>query len=328
MAGMLRKGITMADVGCAGILVADTFCGPMASLPQAGQLVAVEPFRRSAGGCAANVAIDLAKQGVSVDIAGCLGRDVAGEMVLAELQSSGIGFDRVIYSEDTPTSETVILLVAGEDRRFVHNFGANARFSVQHIDPGWMRGLRVFYLGGLFALPDIDIQALANLLDDCRTHGVITVIDVVIPHAFENFDGLKQLLERTDYFLPNDDEAQIITGETSPHDQLRALPRWAPIAQLSREVATERWQRGAITIGSCRRIRQRRLIRRARATLFAAASSPESCATGICRECCGTPACWELPRHKLWERPPALSMARKPLHLLMPGLWRLCLSVE
>jgi sugar/nucleoside kinase (ribokinase family) len=215
----------MADVGCAGILVADTFCGPMASLPHVGQLVAVEPFRRSAGGCAANVAIDLAKQGVSVDIAGCLGRDDAGETVLAELQSFGIGCDRVSYIDDTPTSETVILLVAGEDRRFVHNFGANARLSVQHIDRSWMRGLRVFYVGGLFALPAIDIQALANLLEDCRIHGVITVIDVVIPQAFESFDGLKQLLEHTDYFLPNDDEARIITGECSPLDQLLALNR-------------------------------------------------------------------------------------------------------
>src|SRR6185369_10188165 len=109
MAGMLRKGITMADVGCAGILVADTFCGPMATLPQAGQLVAVEPFRRSAGGCAANVAIDLAKQGVSVEVAGCLGRDAAGEMVLNGLKSSGVGCERLIYVNDTPTSETVIL---------------------------------------------------------------------------------------------------------------------------------------------------------------------------------------------------------------------------
>ena len=126
----------MADVGCAGILVADTFCGPMTSLPQAGQLVAVEPFRRSAGGCAANVAIDLAKQGVSVDIAGCLGAMSRDEMVLEGLQSSGVGCDRVTYTDDTPTSETVILLVAGQDRRFIHNFGANAQFSIQHIDRG------------------------------------------------------------------------------------------------------------------------------------------------------------------------------------------------
>ena len=32
----------MADVGCAGILVADTFCGPMKRLPQAGELLALD----------------------------------------------------------------------------------------------------------------------------------------------------------------------------------------------------------------------------------------------------------------------------------------------
>ena len=32
----------MADVGCAGILVADTFCGPLKQLPAEGQLLAVD----------------------------------------------------------------------------------------------------------------------------------------------------------------------------------------------------------------------------------------------------------------------------------------------
>jgi sugar/nucleoside kinase (ribokinase family) len=213
----------MAQVGCAGILVADTFCGPMPALPQAGQLVAVEPFRRSAGGCAANVAIDLAKQGISVEVAGCLGRDIAGETVLKGLRFAGVGCDSLSYTKDASTSETVILLTAGQDRRFVHNFGANARFSTQHIDSSWLRGLKVFYLGGLFVLPAIDIRALAELLAYCRSNGVITVIDVVIPRGFQNFDGLTQVLQNTDYFLPNDDEAHILTGQSSPAEQLRAL---------------------------------------------------------------------------------------------------------
>jgi sugar/nucleoside kinase (ribokinase family) len=215
----------MADVACAGILVADTFCGPMATLPPVGQLVAVEPFHRSAGGCAANVAIDLARQGISVEVAGCLGRDIAGELVLNGLLASGVGCERLHYTDDLPTSETVILLTAGEDRRFIHNFGANARFSVRHIDTSWTREKKVFYLGGLFALPAIEIRALASLLADCRANGVVTVIDVVIPQAFETAQELKDVLQFTDYFLPNDDEARIITGEAAPLAQLRALCR-------------------------------------------------------------------------------------------------------
>ena len=63
----------MAEVGCAGILVADTFCGPMKRLPREGELLAIDEMPSKAGGCAANVAIDLAKQGVAADVCGCVG---------------------------------------------------------------------------------------------------------------------------------------------------------------------------------------------------------------------------------------------------------------
>ena len=55
----------MVQVGCAGILVADTLCGPVEALPRPGQLLAVEDIPSKAGGCAANVAIDLARQQVT-----------------------------------------------------------------------------------------------------------------------------------------------------------------------------------------------------------------------------------------------------------------------
>ena len=117
----------MPDVLCAGILVADTFCGPMAALPREGQLLAVEAMPVKAGGCAANVAIDLAKQGFSVEVAGCLGRDSSAKVVLDCLERFGVSCRRVAYSDGYPTSTTVILLVQGQDRRYIHSFGANRR---------------------------------------------------------------------------------------------------------------------------------------------------------------------------------------------------------
>ncbi len=47
-------------------MVSNTFCGPMKELPQQGQLIAIDSFVNSAGGCAANVAMDLAKQGCNM----------------------------------------------------------------------------------------------------------------------------------------------------------------------------------------------------------------------------------------------------------------------
>jgi len=57
------------QVGCAGIIVGDTFCGPIAKMPNEEPLATVDSMPTKAGAWAANVAIDLAKHGVEVDIA-------------------------------------------------------------------------------------------------------------------------------------------------------------------------------------------------------------------------------------------------------------------
>jgi sugar/nucleoside kinase (ribokinase family) len=221
---MLWEGL-MAQIGCAGILVSDTFCGPMQELPREGQLLAVDALPTKAGGCAANVAIDLSKQGVPVDISGCLGKDPSAQVLLASLQENQVGCERIVFSDHLPTSKTVILLVAGQDRRYIHSFGANAAYSVAHIDCEWVKGLKVLYIGGLFLMPSFNLSELLGLLEFCRSHGVTTVIDVVVPQNSQPPTDLAELLRLTDYFLPNDDEAYLLTGLSDPMEQLQAFMR-------------------------------------------------------------------------------------------------------
>lgn len=213
----------MAEVGCAGILVADTFCGPLRELPREGQLLAIDAMPSKAGGCAANVAIGLAKQGFAVDVVGCLGQDPASQILLTSFEEYGVGCEQVVYTDRYPTSKTVILLVEGQDRRYLHVFGANQVLTVGHIRREWVAGLKVFYLGGLFALPGIRTDELLGLLQFCRRQGIVTVVDVVVPQQWAGPDELKPLLPFIDYFLPNDDEARQITGQAKPLDQLRDL---------------------------------------------------------------------------------------------------------
>jgi sugar/nucleoside kinase (ribokinase family) len=198
----------------------------MQELPHEGQLLAVDALPTKAGGCAANVAIDLAKQGIPVEVSGCLGNDPSARVLLAGLEEHAVGCSRIVYSNELPTSKTVILLVAGQDRRYIHSFGANAAFTVGHIDREWVRGLRVFYLGGLFLMPAFRPDEFLDLLNFCRSQGVITVVDVVIPQDAGLPADLRPLLRAIDYFLPNDDEAHRLTGETDPQDQLRCFSAW------------------------------------------------------------------------------------------------------
>jgi sugar/nucleoside kinase (ribokinase family) len=212
----------MARVGCAGLLVEDTFCGPLAALPPQGALSLLNEMPVRAGGCAANVAIDLAKQGVAVDVVGCVGKDNAANLLYKTFEKHGIG-TKGIREVVAPTSKTVILLIQGQDRRYLHVTGANRDFSIDHISWDWLSTLDVFYLGGLFGLPAINIKKLAGLLEFCRSRKVVTVVDVIAPENQVGMAQLKPLLPLIEIFVPNEDEARAFTGVTNAHDQLRVF---------------------------------------------------------------------------------------------------------
>jgi sugar/nucleoside kinase (ribokinase family) len=221
-----RYRLTMAKIGCAGILVKDTFCGPLPALPRPGELVAVDAMRTKVGGCAANVAIDLRKQDLTVDLVGCLGRDATGEILVKKLQAARVNCDQLVYTNEYPTSETVILLVEGEDRRYLHSFGANQAFTVNHIDRAWLANLDIFYLGGLFAMPGIVTDELLSLLIFAHAQKVLTVVDVVLPTNFTGVGEMQKLLPYIDWFLPNDAEAAVLTGQTDPLEAIAVFRSW------------------------------------------------------------------------------------------------------
>ncbi|MGI9254587.1 MAG: carbohydrate kinase family protein, partial [Thermomicrobiales bacterium] len=223
------------------MIVADTFCGPLDALPPAGALVAVDRLPQSCGGCAANVAIGLARQGVPVDLAACTGRDPVGAFLREDLVRQGVGVSRLRAVDGLPTSQTIVLLIADEDRRYLHLFGANAAFAPGNpdapadggmdpdlapvIDGPWLASLATLYAGGLYAMPAMTPERVAALFRACRARGVRTVLDVVIPAGAPDPDPgpLAALLAVTDIILPNENEAARLTGESDPLRQCLAL---------------------------------------------------------------------------------------------------------
>jgi sugar/nucleoside kinase (ribokinase family) len=208
----------------AGILVADLVIPPLPELPEPGELTASEDFLLAPGGCAANVAISLAKLGVTSAVAGCVGEDFFGEFLQRELRAFGVDLRGLRQSTDRGTSKTVILAVAGEDRRFVHAFGANAEFSPGDIDRSLLAGCDIFYLGGFLVLPAMSSPALAQLCAEAQEGGARTVLDVVIPRGADvSIESVREILPHVDFFVPNEDEARALTGEVDPHRQAARL---------------------------------------------------------------------------------------------------------
>src|ERR1700722_13470861 len=104
------------EVLCAGIVVADHVCTPVPHLPAAGELVMADGMLLTIGGCAANAAVDLAKMGVGVAIAGRVGGDVFGRVVTDILRTANVDVSCLKTSEGADTSQTLIVNVQGQDR--------------------------------------------------------------------------------------------------------------------------------------------------------------------------------------------------------------------
>ncbi len=207
------------DCLCVGIIVSDHVCEPIERLPAAGELVLTERMYLTIGGCASNVAVDLAKLNHAVSVVGRVGDDTFGRFVCESLTTANVDVEHIARSTTAETSGTLIVNVKGEDRRFIHSAGANSEFTVSDISDELIRSSKVLYLGGYLLVDSITADDTANLFQRAQSLGVTTVLDVVIPGAGNHWDRLLPVLAYTDYFCPNDDEAKIITGLDDPLQQ-------------------------------------------------------------------------------------------------------------
>ena len=210
-------------VVCAGLIIADLFVSPLPTLPGPGELVVSDGFLLDAGGCAVNTAVILARLGVRAGLVGKVGDDEYGRWLRRSLARKRVLVDGVSTGQQAATSQTVILPVDGEDRRYIHVPGANAELGVADIAP-MLSGVRVLAIGGYLALLGLDPEGVADLLAGARTRGTATLLDVVVPRGADDpVKALRPVLPHVDCFLPNKDEARLVTGHDNPADQARAL---------------------------------------------------------------------------------------------------------
>lgn len=202
-----------------GVLVADHMCAPIDRLPHAGELLVTDQLLLTIGGCASNAAMDLARVGVEVSVVGCVGDDAFGTFVVETLRTGGADTRLIRRLSDIGTSATLIVNIRGQDRRFIHTLGANARLTAADIPWDEVRRSKVLYVGGYLLMPALDQLELAELFSQARTAGVTTVLDVVLPGPGDYWHRLEKLLPHTDVFLPNTDESKVVTGLADPKAQ-------------------------------------------------------------------------------------------------------------
>lgn len=209
------------DVLCTGLIVADHVAAPVPALPPSGGLVSTPRTELTIGGCAANVAVDLVKLGVSANLVGRVGDGPLGRFVREQLQAAGVGCRDLVPSQTAQTATTLVVNVEGEDRRFIHASGANVEVTGREVSTRMLAACRIVYVGGIGMNPALSGENVAAMFSRARDLGVRTVLDVVVSEPEGMADLLAPVLPVTDLFLPNTDEARLMTGIDDPVRQAR-----------------------------------------------------------------------------------------------------------
>lgn len=238
------------DCLCAGIIVADSVCQPIARMPPPGGLTKTERVEFTIGGCAANIAVDMVKLGLKVGLSGRVGADVFGREVRDRLIAAGVDTSQLEMSDTAPTSSTFVLNVAGEDRRFIHCVGANAEYDGTLVSDEAIAAAKVLYVGGFCLLDGLTPERVVRLFRIARELGVITMLNVVLSESTDTTAWLHPVLPWTDYFITNNDEARRITGQSDPIRQAESLRELG-----AKTAVVTQGEQGALLIGPNDRLR-------------------------------------------------------------------------
>ena len=195
------------------------------------------------GGAGANVAAHLARLGAPVLLAGCIGDDVAGASLAAELTAVGVrlALRRV---QGVPTGTIVSLVEPGGQRSMLADRGATLHLRPDDVPLPTPGGH--LHLSGYTLLDPGPRGAGLAALEAAVAAGCTVSVDPASTGPLRRY-GVERWLADTaaaTLLLPNDDEARLLTGCTDVEDAARTLARRHRIVAVSLGADGALWATG------------------------------------------------------------------------------------
>jgi sugar/nucleoside kinase (ribokinase family) len=194
--------------------------------PVYGQEKLVQDLLLTLGGSASIFACQAASLGLQTALVAIVGRDEFGDYVVRALAERGVGTQYIRRTADLKTGATISLTTA-HDRALLTYAGTIAALDGSMIDRRWLRQARHVHAASYFLQPAL-APDLPALLAEVRRSGATVSMDTGWDPSGQWDHGLEDALAEVDIFLPNEVEAQRITGLESMEDALARLAERVP----------------------------------------------------------------------------------------------------
>lgn len=178
------------------------------------------------GSSSAIFACGAARLGLKTAFTGICGDDLFGQFMLTQLQLRGVDTAAIQVVPGGITGLSVILN-RGEDRMILTNLGLISTLQASDVTDEILSLSRHLHVAGYF-IQDALRPGLPDLFDRAHHLGLTTSLDTNYDPS-EQWQGLGELLTRTDIFFPNEKEALSISHQK---DSGAALQHLAKICKM------------------------------------------------------------------------------------------------
>ena len=193
-----------------------------------GRLINVHEADIHTGGAVANTGLAMKILGANVTLAGKIGDDAFGDMILSITDRYGAS-GGLIRSKGDSTSYSVVLAIPGIDRIFLHNPGANDTFSADDLPMEAINEAALFHFGYpplMKRVYENDGEELVKIMSRVRAAGAATSLDLaaVDPDTEAGRADWKLILSKAlpyvDIFVPSVEELLYML-DRAKYDRIR-----------------------------------------------------------------------------------------------------------
>lgn len=174
------------------------------NLPKVGETILSKSFKKISGGKGANQAVAAKRSGADVMMISKIGIDENGKVLKAKLEDDNIDVKFVFEDKEKETGMAIIMVNENGNNSIVVVAGANIEIKQEEIEASIEAIKKGDILISQFETPE-DMTLVA--FKKAKELGKLTILN---PAPAKKID--KNLLKVTDIIVPNETEAEILTG--------------------------------------------------------------------------------------------------------------------
>jgi ribokinase len=199
--------------------------GRVKSWPKPGQDCLAPQLEMHCGGVGANSALALARWGVNVRLAGCVGRDRFGDYVLEGLKKGGVNTRWVQRTTGAMTGFFYINVTPDGERTFFGSRAANGYVKKLRDVQALCKGAWAAHLVGYNFLNPGPALAAKQIVQTIHASGGWVSLDVGMAPSQQIPRNILQIIPSVDILLLSADEATLLTGARDPLRAFVALKK-------------------------------------------------------------------------------------------------------